>query len=76
MSVAKAPDEPGWVAFEVEAVPFWPGANGEDWHKGTLPAADAARVLRDIADRCENYWNAEAVERPSDSAVGPTGEPR
>lgn len=62
--VAKVPDEPGKVWFQVEAVPFWPGANGEAWHVGTLDAADVAKVLRDIADSCERYWNADAVERP------------
>jgi hypothetical protein len=71
--VLRAPDEPGEVVFQVEAVPFWPGANGEDWHTGTLDAASVAKVLRTIADRCERYWNAEAVERPSTEVSGHVG---
>lgn len=69
--------DPGKVGFRVEAWPHDPGANGEDYHSGHLPAAEAARVLRDIADRCESWtdpdcpWDGQpghAPARPAPSA--------
>jgi hypothetical protein len=48
--------DPGKVGYRIEAWPHDPGANGEDYHSGHLPAAEVARALRNIADRCERYW--------------------
>lgn len=53
------PDNPdvGWVAFRIDAWPHDPGANGQEYASGHMPAPEAARWLRDIADRCERYWS-------------------
>lgn len=62
--IATAPDAPGDVCFSVEVVPFHPGANGEEYHSGRLPANEAARALREVADRCDREWGAGQVELP------------
>jgi hypothetical protein len=51
--------EVGKVAFRVEAWPHDPGANGEEYVSGHMPAAEAAKWLRDIADRCEGWADPE-----------------
>jgi hypothetical protein len=51
--------DPGHVGLRVQVWPHDPGANGEDYHSGHLPAAEAARVLRDIAARCDSWADPE-----------------
>jgi hypothetical protein len=59
---------PGFVRFSIEAWPHEPGLNGEEYVSGNMRAEEAASWLREIADRCEKYWNAESVERRHDPA--------
>jgi hypothetical protein len=51
------PDNPevGKVGFRVEAWPHDPGANGQEYVSGHMPAAEAARWLREIADRIDGW---------------------
>ncbi len=51
--------EPGKVGFRVEAWPHDPGANGEEYVSGHMPAAEASRWLRDIADRIDGWADPE-----------------
>jgi len=59
----------GHVDIEVEVTPHDMGANGHDWFKGTMPAADAARQLRTLADRIEADWSAPQCPWPSEHGV-------
>jgi hypothetical protein len=67
--------DPGNVGFRVEAWPHDPGANGEDYHSGHMPAAEVARVLRDIADRCEKYWSDPECPWDGQPGHAPTTPP-
>lgn len=46
----------GKVAFRIDAWPHDPGANGQEYVSGHMPAAEVAQWLREIADRCGQYW--------------------
>lgn len=65
----------GKVSFRVEAWPHDPGANGEDYHSGHLPAAEVARILRDLADRCDSWgdpdcpWDGQPGHAPAKPPV-------
>lgn len=49
----------GSVSFRLEVWPHDPGANGEDYHSGHMPAGEVARILRYVADRCESWADPE-----------------
>lgn len=46
----------GMVSFRLEAWPHDPGANGEEYESGCLPAVDVVAILRRLANRVEFEW--------------------
>jgi len=64
------PDNPtrGEISFRIEAWPHDPGANGEHYSAGCLPAAEVVRELRHLADRIEQDWAHPECPWPEEHA--------